>query len=65
MWRLYLVLAHSRRPIVSGAFTAWGVPRMGEVMSFFREGRGDLARKPMAIFTCCPNTPLRCSTGPR
>lgn len=64
VWRLYLVLAHSRRPIVSGAFTAWGVPRMGEVMSFFREGRGDLARKPMAIFTCCPNTPLRWGEDP-
>jgi trimethylamine--corrinoid protein Co-methyltransferase len=27
-WRLYLVLANSKRPVVSGAFTAWGVPRM-------------------------------------
>jgi trimethylamine--corrinoid protein Co-methyltransferase len=63
-WRLYLVLAHSRRPVVSGAFTAWGVPRMGEVMSLFREGRDDLVRKPMAIFTCCPNTPLRWGEDP-
>ena len=64
VWRLYLVLSHSRRPIVSGAFTAWGVPRMGEVMSYFRSSREDLVRKPMAIFTCCPNTPLRWGEDP-
>ncbi|NJD33082.1 MAG: hypothetical protein FIB04_14485, partial [Gammaproteobacteria bacterium] len=63
-WRLYLVLAHSKRPVVSGAFTAWGVPRMGEIMAMFREGREDLARRPMAIFTCCPNTPLRWGEDP-
>jgi trimethylamine--corrinoid protein Co-methyltransferase len=63
-WRLYLVLAHSKRPVVSGAFTAWGVPRMGEVMAHFRQGREDLALKPMAIFTCCPNTPLRWGEDP-
>ena len=63
-WRLYLVLAYSRRPVVSGAFTAYGVPRMGEVMSFFRHGREDLVAKPMAIFTCCPNTPLRWGEDP-
>ena len=39
-WRLYLVLAHSKRPVVSGAFTAWGVPRMGEIMAMFRDGQG-------------------------
>jgi trimethylamine--corrinoid protein Co-methyltransferase len=63
-WRLYLVLAHSKRPVVSGAFTAWGVPRMGELMAMFRDGRDDLARRPMSIFTCCPNTPLRWGEDP-
>ena len=63
-WRLYLVLSHSKRPIVSGAFTSFGVPRMGQIMAMFREGREDLARRPMAIFTCCPNTPLRWGEDP-
>jgi trimethylamine--corrinoid protein Co-methyltransferase len=63
-WRLYLVLSHSKRPIVSGAFTSWGVPRMGEVMAKFRTGKDDLVKKPMAIFTCCPNTPLRWGEDP-
>jgi trimethylamine---corrinoid protein Co-methyltransferase len=64
VWRLYLVLAHSKRPVVSGAFTAWGVPRMGQVMAMFRDGRDDLVRRPMSIFTCCPNTPLRWGEDP-
>lgn len=64
VWRLYMVMAHSKRPIVSGAFTAWGVPRMGEVMSMFRHGKDDLIAKPMSIFTVCPNTPLRWGEDP-
>jgi len=63
-WRLYLVLSYSRRPIVSGAFTSFGVPRMAELMAHFRAGADDLRAKPMAIFTCCPNTPLRWGEDP-
>jgi trimethylamine---corrinoid protein Co-methyltransferase len=63
-WRLYLVLSHSKRPIVSGAFTSFGVPRMGEIMAMFRENKQDLVDKPMSIFTCCPNTPLRWGEDP-
>jgi trimethylamine--corrinoid protein Co-methyltransferase len=63
-WRLYLVIAHSKRPIVSGAFTSYGVPRMGEIMNMFRKSREDLVQRPMAIFTCCPNTPLRWGEDP-
>ena len=63
-WRLYLVLSHSKRPIVSGAFTSFGVPRMGEIMQMFRESKEDLIRRPMSIFTCCPNTPLRWGEDP-
>ncbi len=63
-WRLYLVLSHSKRPIVSGAFTSFGVPRMGEIMAMFRDSRQDLVNKPMSIFTCCPNTPLRWGEDP-
>jgi len=58
-WRLYLVLAHSRSPVVSGAFTATGVPRMAELLGAFRHDAADLAARPQAIFTVCPGTPLR------
>jgi len=63
-WRLYLCLANSKKPVVSGAFTHYGVPRMGEILSKFRRDRDDLASRPLAIFTCCPNTPLRWAEDP-
>jgi trimethylamine--corrinoid protein Co-methyltransferase len=63
-WRLYMVLSFSKRPVVSGAFTHYGVPRMGEIMAMFRKGKEDLVKKPMALFTCCPNTPLRWGEDP-
>ena len=50
-WRLYLVLTQSAKPVVSGAFTEHGVPRMAEMMSLFRRDRADLAARPLSIFT--------------
>jgi trimethylamine--corrinoid protein Co-methyltransferase len=50
-WRLYLCLTGSRRPVVSGAFTEHGVPRMAEIMELFRRDRADLVARPMSIFT--------------
>lgn len=51
VWRLYLCLTNSRRPVVSGAFTEHGVPRMAAMMEFFRRDRKDLAARPLSIFT--------------
>ncbi|MEM8859409.1 MAG: trimethylamine methyltransferase family protein [Chloroflexota bacterium] len=51
VWRLYLCLTNSKKPIVSGAFTEEGVPRMAEMMGLFRNGRQDLIDRPMSIFT--------------
>jgi trimethylamine--corrinoid protein Co-methyltransferase len=50
-WRLSMVLANSKKPVVSGAFTEHGVPRMVELMQLFRADRADLAARPMSIFT--------------
>ncbi|MFN8505867.1 trimethylamine methyltransferase family protein [Kouleothrix sp.] len=50
-WRLYLALTNSRKPVVSGAFTEHGVPRMAELMQLFRRDRADLIARPMSIFT--------------
>ena len=58
-WRLYLAMAHSNKPIVSGAFTHHGVPRMARMMECFRKSQNEMKEKPMAVFTCCPNSPLR------
>ena len=51
VWRLYLCLLNSRKPIVSGAFTEHGVPRMAEMMQLFRQDRADLIERPFSIFT--------------
>jgi trimethylamine--corrinoid protein Co-methyltransferase len=50
-WRLYLVMMNSLRPVVSGAFTEHGVPRMAEMMQLFRSDKADLVARPMSIFT--------------
>jgi trimethylamine--corrinoid protein Co-methyltransferase len=50
-WRLYMVLTNSKKPVVSGAFTEHGVPRMVEMMQLFRSDRADLVARPMSIFT--------------
>ena len=50
-WRLFMVLTNSKRPVVSGAFTEHGVPRMAEMMQLFRTDRADLVARPMSIFT--------------
>lgn len=50
-WRLYLCLTNSLKPVVSGAFTEQGVPRMAEMMTLFRQDRADLIARPLSIFT--------------
>jgi trimethylamine--corrinoid protein Co-methyltransferase len=50
-WRLYMTLTTSKKPVVSGAFSENGVPRMAQMMQLFRESQADLAAKPMSIFT--------------
>src|SRR5215470_6908620 len=50
-WRLYLVLTNSLKPVVSGAFTEHGVPRMARMMQLFRRDQADLVARPMSIFT--------------
>jgi len=50
-WRLYMCLANSKKPVVSGSFTEHGVGRMVEMMQLFRKDREDLVKRPMSIFT--------------
>ncbi len=50
-WRLYMAMISSKKPVVSGAFGEFGVPRMVEMMQLFRRDRADLIARPMSIFT--------------
>jgi len=49
--RHYLTLITSKKPVVSGAFSEHGVPRMVEMMQLFRSDHAELVTKPLAIFT--------------
>ena len=50
-WRLYMALITSKKPVVSGAFSEHGVPRMVEMLQLFRSDRAELINKPQSIFT--------------
>ncbi len=58
-WRLYMCMVTSKKPIVSGAFSEHGVPRMADMMQLFRADRADLINKPMSIFTITATGNLR------
>ncbi len=50
-WRLYMTLVNSKRPVVSGAFSEHGVPRMAGLLQMFRRDAKDLAARPLSVFT--------------
>ena len=50
-WRLYMTLLNSKQPVVSGAFSEHGVPRLAKLLRLFREDDADLAARPLSMFT--------------
>ncbi|MBI3153248.1 MAG: trimethylamine methyltransferase family protein [Chloroflexi bacterium] len=57
-YRLYLVLLHSKKPIVTGAFTNKTVQEMIDMLALFAGGKEAAREKPRAIFDVCPAPPL-------
>ncbi len=57
-YRLYLVLLHSKKPIVTGAFTNKTVQEMIDMLSVFAGSAKAAREKPRAIFDVCPAPPL-------
>jgi trimethylamine--corrinoid protein Co-methyltransferase len=57
-YRLYLVLLHSQKPVVTGAFSNDTLHVMIEMLAIFTGGREALAGKPQAVFDVCPSPPL-------
>jgi len=58
LYRLYLVMLFSKKPIVTGAFTNTTVHHMIEMLAIFAGGRDQLRKQPRAIFDVCPSPPL-------
>lgn len=58
LWRLYVVLGYSAKPIVTGAFSVKTLQTMIDMLAIFAGGRAALAEKPQAVFDVCPSPPL-------
>jgi trimethylamine---corrinoid protein Co-methyltransferase len=57
-YRLYLSLLFCEKPVVTGTFTAAGLDVMADLLLAVRGRGGDLAAAPLAVFSCCPTSPL-------
>ena len=58
VYRLYLVLLLSRKPVVTGAFTSEGAARMFKMLEVVAGGAEAMRDKPIAVFDVCPTPPL-------
>ena len=58
LYRLYLILKNSTKPIITGAFTIEGLPYMKNLLEAVVGGEEELRQRPRAIFDCCPSSPL-------
>ncbi|MBN2148415.1 MAG: trimethylamine methyltransferase family protein [Anaerolineales bacterium] len=58
LYRLYLALLYTQKPIVTGAFSkeTWKV--MWEMLVAVTGGEARLAERPLAVFDICPSPPL-------
>ncbi|MFQ5632155.1 MAG: trimethylamine methyltransferase family protein, partial [bacterium] len=60
-YRLFLSLLYCEKPVVTGAFSIAGFEIMKNLQLTVRGTEKALMEKPLAIFTCCPTSPLRWS----
>jgi trimethylamine--corrinoid protein Co-methyltransferase len=58
LYRLYIVLRNSDKPIITGAFSKQGLIDMAEMLNAAVGGPEELRRRPRAIFDCCATSPL-------
>jgi trimethylamine--corrinoid protein Co-methyltransferase len=58
LYRLYIVLLFSQKPIVTGSFSLQTLGAMIDMLAIFSGDRLALADKPQAVFDVCPSPPL-------
>ncbi|MGB8012358.1 MAG: trimethylamine methyltransferase family protein [Terriglobales bacterium] len=61
LYRLFIVLQHSVKPIVTGSFSAAGLQGMIDLLAADSGGPDKLREKPRAVFDVCPSPPLNWS----
>lgn len=60
-FRLFIALAYGDKPIVTGTFTKQSFATMLAFLTVVRGSAAVLREKPLAVFDCCPSSPLRWS----
>ncbi len=58
LYRLYIVLLFSKKPIVTGSFSLQTLGIMFDMLAIFSGSRKALSDKPQAVFDVCPSPPL-------
>jgi trimethylamine--corrinoid protein Co-methyltransferase len=58
LYRLFLVLWYSSKPVITGAFTPHTTPVMIDLLAIDSGDHAALRQKPRAIFDVCPSPPL-------
>jgi trimethylamine--corrinoid protein Co-methyltransferase len=58
LYRLYIVLMYSVKPIVTGSFSNSTLQAMIDMLALFAGDRERLAQRPQAVFDVCPSPPL-------
>lgn len=58
LYRLYLVLMYSIKPVITGAFSKGSLREMIDMLAMLAGGRQALASMPQAVFDVCPSPPL-------
>lgn len=60
-YRLVVALLHAKKPIVTGTFRSESFAVMHDMLAIVAGSREKLREKPLAIFDCCPTSPLQLS----
>jgi trimethylamine--corrinoid protein Co-methyltransferase len=58
-YRLFLSLLYSEKPVVTGAFSIESFAVMKDLLVAVRQSEEALRDKPLAVFSCCPTSPLK------
>ena len=57
-YRLFLALVHGKKPVITGTFTKEAFATMQALLTVVRGDAESLRRRPLAVFDCCPTSPL-------
>ncbi len=61
LYRLFVILEHSDKPVVTGSFSAAGLGGMIDLLAADSGSRDKLREQPRAVFDVCPSPPLNWS----